>query len=207
VTEIRSYSTVFDLERRVYRVDRLRLNPGGVPVRAFVYLVACIGAGALAAKMPLLGRLTSLVPWYLRELAAPAAIAAVLTGIRIEGRPFHLAALALLCMWTRPSQGGLTTARGRRRRWRPPDIIFLPDGTDYRMRALRYAGPGVAVIAIEHQSLVSPRRRTAMGWRGVRRGALGLSEAGGGRPLARRQAVELGRGARMIVRAHSHPAR
>ena len=31
--EVRSYRRVFDLERRIYRVDRLRLNPGGVPVR------------------------------------------------------------------------------------------------------------------------------------------------------------------------------
>ena len=38
--EIRSYRAVFDLERRIYRVDRLRLNPGGVPVRGVVY---CLG--------------------------------------------------------------------------------------------------------------------------------------------------------------------
>jgi hypothetical protein len=31
--EIRSFRRVFDLERRIYRVDRLRLNPGGIPVR------------------------------------------------------------------------------------------------------------------------------------------------------------------------------
>ncbi len=31
--EIRSYRRVFDLERRIYQVDRLRLNPSGVPVR------------------------------------------------------------------------------------------------------------------------------------------------------------------------------
>ena len=34
--EVRSYRTVFDLERRLYRIDRLRLNPGGVPVRGIV---------------------------------------------------------------------------------------------------------------------------------------------------------------------------
>jgi hypothetical protein len=206
VTEIRSYRSVFDLERRVYRIDRLRLNPGGVPVRAFIYLVACIGVGALAAKAPLLGRLTNVVPWYLRELAAPAAIAVVLAGIHVEGRTFHLAALAVLRMWTRSSQGGLTAARGRPRRWSPPDVIFLPDGTDSHMRALRYAGPGVAVVAIEHRCEVTARRRTAIGWRGARRGALGLTEAGGGRPLEQLRAVELGRGARMIVRGRSHAA-
>ena len=40
--EIRSYRRVFDLERRVYSVDRLRLNPGGVPVRGIVYLLAIL---------------------------------------------------------------------------------------------------------------------------------------------------------------------
>ena len=33
-SEIRSYRRVFDLERRIYSIDRLRLNPGGVPCGA-----------------------------------------------------------------------------------------------------------------------------------------------------------------------------
>jgi hypothetical protein len=34
--DIRSYRAVFDLERRIYRIDRLRLNPSGVPVRGVI---------------------------------------------------------------------------------------------------------------------------------------------------------------------------
>ncbi len=36
--EVRSYRNVFALERRVYSIDRLRLNPGGVPVLSLVYM-------------------------------------------------------------------------------------------------------------------------------------------------------------------------
>ena len=46
--EIRSYRRVFDLERRVYSVDRLRLNPSGVPVRGIVYFARGRYCGALA---------------------------------------------------------------------------------------------------------------------------------------------------------------
>ena len=42
--EIRSYRAVFDLERRIYRIDRLRLNPAGVPVRGIVYFLALLAA-------------------------------------------------------------------------------------------------------------------------------------------------------------------
>ena len=42
--EIRSYRAVFDLERRIYRVDRMRLNPAGVPVRGIVYFLALLAA-------------------------------------------------------------------------------------------------------------------------------------------------------------------
>src|ERR1700685_3026622 len=92
VIEIRSYRAVFDLERRIYRIDRLRLNPGGIPVRGVVYFLAILLAVLLAARLPLLAVVARALPWYLRDLALPGASAATLTVIRVEGRPFHLAA-------------------------------------------------------------------------------------------------------------------
>ena len=72
--EIRSYRSVFDLERRVYSVDRLRLNPSGVPVRGVVYFVAQRDhASWSSAGLPLLGHALDLVPWYLRDLLFPGA--------------------------------------------------------------------------------------------------------------------------------------
>ena len=53
--EIHSYRRVFDLERRVYSVDRLRLNPSGVPVRGIVYFLAVVAGGARLLERPVFG--------------------------------------------------------------------------------------------------------------------------------------------------------
>ena len=57
MTDVRSYRAVFDLERRIYRIDRLRLNPGGVPVRGVLYFLGLLVAGAVTARLPLLAAL------------------------------------------------------------------------------------------------------------------------------------------------------
>lgn len=111
--EIRSYRAVFDLERRIYRVDRLRLNPGGVPVRGVVYCLAILACLALVGTLPLLGAAVRALPWYARDLLLPAGLAALLTMIRVEGRPFHLAAAALVRHLFGPHQlAGLMPAGG-----------------------------------------------------------------------------------------------
>jgi hypothetical protein len=155
--EIRSYRAVFDLERRIYRVDRLRLNPGGVPVRGVVYCLAILAGLALAGALPLVGVAVKALPWYLRDLILPAGSAALLTMIRIEGRPFHLAAAALLHHTLGPRRvTGLRSGWRSARVWRPQELLVLPDGSDPRPRRLRYTGPGAVrvtagkrVIALE----------------------------------------------------------
>ncbi len=200
--EIRSYRRVFDLERRIYRIDRLRLNPGGVPVRGVVYFLAIIAVVTLMAQLPLAGTVAGLLPWLPREVVLPAATAAVLSVIRLEGRPFHLAAQALLLYGWRPRRlVGLhrPTSAGR---WYPPDIVLLPDGSDSRMRHLRYRGPGAVLISVEHQ------RRGPI----VEHGRVGVARRVGGRtvtisePAAPRavsngQVITLARGARLRVQA------
>ncbi len=142
--EIRSYRSVFDLERRIYRIDRVRLNPNGVPLRGIVYWLAILLATLLVVHLPLLGAVLHVFPWYMRELSLPALAAALLSVVRVEGRPFHRAAVALvryavapryLCRW-RPC-----AAPGRR--WTPAELLVLPDGCGARLRRLRYTGPGV----------------------------------------------------------------
>ena len=175
--EIRSYRAVFDLERRIYRVDRLRLNPGGVPVRGVVYCLAILACLALAGTLPLLGTAVRALPWYLRDLLLPAGLAALLTLIRVEGRPFHLAAAALLRHLFGPHQlAGLLPAgrsvsvpasrfgvlRGRfgaapGQLWRPEELLMLPDGSDQRPRRLRYSGPGAVRMTADRQVLVLER--------------------------------------------------
>lgn len=169
--EIRSYRAVFDLERRIYRVDRLRLNPGGVPLRGVVYCLAILACLALAGALPLLGTAVRALPWYVRDLLLPAGSAALLTMIRVEGRSFHLAAGAMLRHLFGPHQlagvasyvGGGAPARGLfygvppGRVWRPEELLVLPDGSDSRPRRLRYSGPGAVRMTANKQVLVLDR--------------------------------------------------
>ena len=150
--EIRSYRAVFDLERRIYRVDRLRLNPGGIPVRGVVYFLAILAAALLASSLPLVGAAVGALPWYLRDLALPVASATVLSVIRIEGRPFHLAAYALLRYRAGSRRlAGVRPCSGPGESWRPEEILLLPDGSDGTMRRLRYTGPGAVLVTTAHE--------------------------------------------------------
>jgi hypothetical protein len=143
VSEIRSFRSVFDLERRIYRIDRVRLNPGGIPVRGILYFFATLLALALAARMPLLGEPLHALPWYGRDLALPGLCAWLFASIRVEGRPFHLAALALLRYALGPRHlSGLRPCEKPGACWLMEDLLVLPDGSDASIRCLRYAGPG-----------------------------------------------------------------
>lgn len=143
MTEIRSFRTVFDLERRIYRIDRLRLNPTGVPVRGVVYFLALAACSLLLGRLPLIDVIARAAPWYLREVASPAALAALFTLIAIEGRPFHLAALSLLRFALGPRElSGLRPRRASDRQLLPGELVFIADGSDARVRRLRYTGPG-----------------------------------------------------------------
>jgi len=155
---IRSFRRVFQLERRIYRVDNLRLNPGGVPVRLLVYFMALVLACALAARLPLFGIPFSQSPWYLRTLALPAIGTALLAVLRLDGRPGHLAAYAVASHWFGPSR--LAGGRPRRRQpgpWWPGELIILPDGGEARIHAMRSAGPVTAVIAVDHRRRLTAR--------------------------------------------------
>jgi hypothetical protein len=126
VSEIRSYRSVFELERRIYRIDRLRLNPSGVPVRGVLYGLALLAALALAAWLPLLGEAVRALPWYLRDVALPGLGGALLTLIRIDGRPFHQAARALVrfAFGSRHVSGWRSCAAPGTR-WCPPEVLLL----------------------------------------------------------------------------------
>jgi hypothetical protein len=152
--EIRSYRRVFDLERRIYRVDRLRLNPGGVPVRGIVYGLALLAAMLLAARLPLVGLAVRSLPWFMSYLVVPGLTGALLTVVRIEGRPFHLAMHALVRHRARRRAPRAMRAAPRRLlhgvRWCPSPLLMLADGCDARRR-VRYTGPGVLLISVAHE--------------------------------------------------------
>ncbi len=195
--EIRSYRRVFDLERRVYSVDRLRLNPGGVPVRGIAYFAVILAMGALAARLPLLGGVVHALPWYLRDLALPGLTATILGAVRVEGRAFHLTARALLRHAFGPRR---VTGWGERsavgRPWHPPEITWLPDGSDARMRHLRYTGPGAVLVALDHEL----GEHATAGVRAAR--TLTLRQRPGAGVLDSGQVIALAGGARLVVHAH-----
>ena|SRR5690242_59088 len=95
-TEIRSYRQVFAFERRLYRIEGLRLNPAGVPLRGIGYFLALACAGLVLGRLPLVGGALAAVPWYVREAMAPAVAACLLTTVRLEGRSLHIAIAALI---------------------------------------------------------------------------------------------------------------
>ncbi len=204
--EIRSYRRVFDLERRIYSVDRLRLNPGGVPVRGVVYFLAILLMGVIAAELPLIGALAGELPWYLRDIALPGAAATVLSVVRIEGRVFHLAARGLVRYWAGPRRlEGVRRCAAVGERWRPQEILMLPDGSDSRMRRLRYTGPGAVLVAVEHERRGRARElgSSATARAGLRP-VLSLLPSAGARALEEGQVIALAAGARLLVRSSPH---
>jgi hypothetical protein len=218
--EIRSYRRVFALERRIYRIDRLRLNPSGLPVRGVIYFLVLLAVTAILARLPLSRMATGVLPWYLRYLALPGVAAAMLTIISVDGRPFHIAAHALLRHWTgrrlsmaNPGATGLGTgtqpqseseshaAFVPKQRWHPEPIVMIPDGSEARMRRLRYTGPGAVLVAVEHERAGRARERGALGFgRAGRRPALILREPPGSRSLSQGTVIALASGARLLVR-------
>jgi hypothetical protein len=195
--EIRSYRAVFDLERRIYRVDQLRLNPGGIPVRGVVYFLTILLATLIAGGLPLVRAAIGTLPWYLRDLALPVASATVLSVIRIEGRPFHLAAYALLRYRVRSRRlAGGRPCGGPGECWRPEEILLLPDGSDGGMRRLRYTGPGAVLITTAHERV--DRGAGRRGRLGSAR-SLTVRELPGGGALSSGQVIALAAGTRLDV--------
>jgi hypothetical protein len=197
-SEMRSFRAVFDLERRIYRVDRLRLNPGGVPLRGIVYFLALLAAMLLVTAVPLVGMLARTLPWYVRELAIPGACAALLTMIKIEGRPFHLAAFALARYALCPRElAGLRPSRVADRRWRMDELVVLADGSDARLRRLRFTGPGAVLVSVAHvRSAWRPGPLRGL----ARRPDMTLAPLPGKSRPAHGQVIALPPGARLEVR-------
>ena len=157
--EVCSYRRVFDLERRIYKIDRLRLNPAGVPVRGVVYYLGLLVVVLLVNAMPLIGSVVSWTPWYVRAVALPGAGAALLAVIRIDGRPAHLVGWALLRYAFEPRcLSRLRPCKRLGRRWYPPPLTILPDGSEGQLREFRYRGPGRVTITGAHELLLGRDR-------------------------------------------------
>jgi hypothetical protein len=200
--DVRSYRAVFELERRVYRIDTVRLNPGGVPLRGIVYAAILIVVSLLAGRLAPVRVILAPLPWYVRYLGLPIVGAALATIVRIEGRPFHLAARAMAAHRLRPRHTSrLERVPAPGSRWHPGPVLLIPDGSDSKLRRLRYRGPGAVLVCCAHdraewrRSILAPGRRTA---------DLTLHTREDGRPLGRPAALELRAGA--VIETRLRPA-
>jgi hypothetical protein len=87
---IRSYRRVFEVDRRIYRVDRWALPvPGGVPLRAVGYFAATLLAVVIAGALPATGELVGAVSAPIRFVVVPLAVAVLGTQAAPDGRTAH----------------------------------------------------------------------------------------------------------------------
>src|SRR3954468_11410878 len=87
---IRSYRRMFEVDRRIYRVDRWALPvPGGVPLRAVGYFAAAVLAVVVLDGLPLIGELVGLLAPPLRYVVLPLAVAVLASQVAPDGRAAH----------------------------------------------------------------------------------------------------------------------
>lgn len=162
--EVASYREVFDLERRIYRIDRFRLNPSGIPLRGVIYFAVAAALSAVLDGLPLAHWLLRQLPWYLRYVGIPGLLATAGSTVRVEGRPLHLAIRGLVLRSLRPKQfSGFAPCGAIGSRWRPPQIIVIPDGRDAPPRRVQFVGPGTLVLRSAHE-IVEWQRGPAQRW-------------------------------------------
>jgi hypothetical protein len=157
--EVRSYHEVFNLERRVYtlglgRGRSLRLNPKGVPVRGAAYCAAAILAVVIAGRLPILGAVVNVVPWWpVTYLVIPGIVGAALAMVRPEGRAAHYWVLSRAHSITaaRHLTGGLTSTPSWWTTAIAQPLVLIPNGTEAIARRFTYTGPGIVRVAVAHR--------------------------------------------------------
>ena len=194
---IRSYRLVFRRRWRIFRIQGWRIPlPGGIELRLLGYWLAALGAIALCTRLPLAGAALAAVPPSLRLLAAPLAIAWLLSRWEVDGRPPHRALLGLLGWALRPSY----LAAGRRA---PPPgtelaplakLLLGPDLSAPRYPVGRLSGP--ARVLLRYPVTVSSRR----GGRG-RASKLWRLRATGAEPLHAGKVLEIPAGRTVVFEA------
>jgi hypothetical protein len=92
---IRSYRRVFEVDRRIYRIDRWALPvPGGVPLRAVCYFVATLVLAILLSVLPVTSELIGAISAPLRYVILPLGVAVLGSQAAPDGRAAHRFAAA-----------------------------------------------------------------------------------------------------------------
>lgn len=184
---VRSFRVVFELERRIHKVDRIRLPlPYGLPLRSLAYALAAFLAVVALARVPLLGAPLAALPVPVRLAVVPAAVAYALTQLRPDGRPAHWFLLAWARQRLRPSTVVAFASARLGRVERLDELVVAPDERGVRYRPGVVEGPAVALLRLP----VEPRPR----------GSTLVLEPAGDRAMYRGRRLRLAAGQRAVVR-------
>jgi hypothetical protein len=141
---IRSYRRVFEVDRRIYRVDRWALPvPGGVPLRAVGYFAATVMAVIFAASLPGIGDLVGGISPPIRFIVIPLAVAVFGTQAAPDGRAAHRFAWDWLCLRLRARRrcaGRVVALEGEPVKW-DGELPLRPDSDGTQIRHARVHGP------------------------------------------------------------------
>jgi hypothetical protein len=158
---IRSFRVVFDLERRIHKIDRWRIPvPYGIPLRAVAYWAAALFATIVLTRVPVAGAAALVLPIPVRLGILPVAIAYCLTRVQVDGRRAHTAVVAWLRFKLSPSRlAGLQAAPALGAVIRLGDITLIPDGASARYRKAVIDGPATVLLRYPPSGVVRRRLR------------------------------------------------
>src|SRR3954453_15468281 len=148
---IRSYRRVFEVDRRIYRVDRWALPvPGGVPLRAVGYFAAMLLLVIFLGALPATGELVGAVSAPLRFVVIPLAVAVLGTQAAPDGRAAHrFAADWLRLRWRarRQSVGRRVALEDEPVAWHG-ELAVRWDGDGAELHHGRVRGPARVIFAV-----------------------------------------------------------
>ena len=187
--QIRSYRVCFELERRIYRIDRWRLPVSwGVPLRGVGYFVAALGLLLFARNLPVVGALLAPFPTPVKFCLLPIGIAYGLCAIRVDGRPAHSALLSVLRFHLGPRHvAGFARCQAPGTVVRFGELALAPDERGARLRRALVRGP--ARVLLRYPGAGREQRRKL------------VIEQTSGRPMWRGKTVALEPGQVLEVRS------
>jgi hypothetical protein len=156
---LRSYRLAFEVERRLHRIDRFRIPlPYGVPLRGIGYGTAILLVLLVAARVPVVGVLISLIPWPVRLMFVPIAGAGALCRIDCDGRPAHEALLHRARAAIRPSSVVAFERASEPQVVRLASVAVAPDERDPTYRRGFIRGKGAVMFRRPASATLRGRR-------------------------------------------------
>lgn len=186
--EVLSFRVVFDLERRLHRIDRWRIPvPHGVPVRGIGYAVVALVAILFLQRVPVVREVVLLLPPPLRLVIVPIGFAYALARLGIDGRPAHASLLAFCRLALSPGMvSGFRAVPGSGSEMDLGELVLVPDERCARYRPAVINGPARVLFRLPARARARGRRLDAA--------------SAAGTPMMRGKELVLREGQRLRVR-------